>query len=129
MAGGRPKIIPDIKEVEALAARGLTEEQIAHNLGISYDTLNERKKEFTQYSEAIKRGRASGIAAMANVIFEKAFKDNDSSCAMFYLKCRADWKEKQVNEHTGGEKPIEVKVETPDLDAALTKVIDSVVRG
>ena len=41
----KPKIHIDLKQVESLAANGLTHEQIAAALGISESTLTKRKKE------------------------------------------------------------------------------------
>ncbi len=43
----KPKIQIDLKQVESLAANGLTQEQIACALGISESTLTKRKKEKT----------------------------------------------------------------------------------
>jgi hypothetical protein len=102
---GRPKIIPDdamCKKAESLAAQGLTLEQIAHTLGISYDTLNERKKELGQFSEAIALGKAKGIATVTNALFNKA-KDGDVPAMKYYLNNRdnANWKDKIENTHTG----------------------------
>lgn len=92
---GRPLWIPsaaDLKKTEMLAARGLTMEQIARCLGISYDTLNERSKEYTEFSEAIKIGKAKGIGEIANALYEAGKKGNIAA-QQFYLSRRADWKE------------------------------------
>lgn len=92
---GRPAwVMPDLVEVERIASLGLTQEQIAHSLGIALGTLCEKKKQYSEFNEAIKRGQASGIKKMANVVFDNAVK-GESSSAMFYLKCRAGWREKQ----------------------------------
>lgn len=107
---GRPKIIPDIIEVEKLASQGLTLEQIAHCLGISYKTLNERKKEFEDFSEAVKRGQAAGIQQVTSALFQNV-RGGNVTAQIFYLKCRAGWKEVTVNEHSGLDgKPIQQDV-------------------
>lgn len=105
---GRPKWTPpSIEQVEALAAQGLTLEQIAAALGIHYDTLNERKKELSDFSEALKRGRAKGTAKIANALFQSAVSGN-TTAQIFWLKAMAGWKERFINEHTGLDgKPIE----------------------
>lgn len=91
--GGRPKWIPpDPEKVESLAARGLTLQQIAHCLGISYQTLNEASKEYVEFAEAIKRGKDKGISIVANSLFEAAKKGNVTAM-IFFLKCSAKWKE------------------------------------
>lgn len=103
---GRPKAFEIdeamLKKVESLAAQGLTKEQIAHSLGVSYNTLNERQKENTEFLEAIKRGQAKGIATVSNALFQKA-KDGDNTAMIFYLKNRDpdNWEEVQKRQHTG----------------------------
>ena len=90
---GRPKWVPpDPEKVESLAARGLTLEQVASCLGISYQTLNEASKEYTDFAEAIKRGQNKGVSIIANALFESG-KQGNTTAQIFYLKCRAKWKE------------------------------------
>lgn len=98
--GGQPRWIPPDKEkVEALAARGLTKEQIAHSLGISYNCLNETTKRDKEFNEAIKRGQAKGISIISNALFENA-KNGNTTSQIFYLKTRAGWTEKVEHHHT-----------------------------
>ncbi len=93
---GRPKWLPpDSDKVESLAARGLTMEQIAHTMGISYQTLNERSKEYTDFAEAIKRGKSKGISVIANSLFEGA-KSGNTTAQIFFLKARAKWYEHEI---------------------------------
>lgn len=42
---------------EGYARQGLTDEQIAHNLGISHDTFYRYQKEYPEFREAIQRGK------------------------------------------------------------------------
>ncbi len=105
MPGGRPKyeITPEITEkVEAYAAQGLTQEQIARCLGISYQTLNERKKENSEFSEAIKRGQAQGVETVTNALFESA-KGGNTTAQIFYLKNRDpnEWRDRKDIAHSG----------------------------
>lgn len=98
MGAGRPKIIPDAamcKKAESLAAQGLTLAQIALTLGISYDTLNERKKEYSEFSDAIDLGKAKGIATVTNALFNKA-KEGDVPAMKYYLNNRDNdaWKDR-----------------------------------
>lgn len=102
MPAGRPKfeITDDVcKKAQSLAAQGLTLEQTAHSLGISYQTLNERRKEFTQFSEAIELGKAKGIATVTNALFNKA-KEGDVPAIKYYLNNRdnGNWKDKIYGE-------------------------------
>lgn len=90
----KPKIEIDLDKVEALAANGLTQQQIADSLGISESTLYERKRENTDFAEAIKRGRAKGIAVVTNALMKKV-KEGNVTAMIFFLKSQAGWKETQ----------------------------------
>ena len=96
----KPKIQIDLKQVESLAANGLTHEQIAAALGISESTLTKRKKENTDFTDAIKRGKAKGIALVTNKLME-SIKGGNMTGMIFFLKTQAGWKETNVQEHTG----------------------------
>jgi len=96
----KPKIHIDLKQVESLAANGLTQEQIAAALGISESTLTKRKKENTDFTDAIKRGKAKGIALVTNKLME-SIKGGNMTGMIFFLKTQAGWKETNVQEHTG----------------------------
>lgn len=84
-----------IKDAEKLAARGLTMEQIAHSLGLGMSTLYEKKADFPELADALKRGKAKGIATIANCLFENA-KAGNTTAQIFYLKCQAKWKEEEA---------------------------------
>lgn len=96
----KPKIEIDLAKVEALAANGLSQQQIADSLGISERTLRNRKKESASFAEAIRRGKNKGIAYVTNALFNKIKKGNVTAM-IFYLKTQAGWKETQVNQVTG----------------------------
>ena len=90
---GKPPWIPTpeiIKKAEEYAALGLTKAQIASCLGIHYDTLNNKTKQYDDFNDAIKRGLDRGIAKYANLLLEHA-KDGNSSSVIFFLKARAKW--------------------------------------
>ena len=95
----KPKIEINIKQVEGLAARGLTQQQIADSLGISESTLYTNKRENVDFAEAIKRGKAKGIATVTNKLFAK-IEEGNLTATIFYLKTQAGWKETSVNEIT-----------------------------
>lgn len=89
----KPKIEIDLAKVEAMAANGLTQQQIADSLGISVSTLYGRKRENEEFEEAIKRGKAKGIAVVTNELMEQ-IKSGNVTAMIFFLKSRAGWKEK-----------------------------------
>jgi predicted DNA-binding protein (UPF0251 family) len=96
----KPKIEINAAQVEALAARGLTEQQICDSLGISRTTLHARRRESAQIEQAITKGRAQGIAIATNKLFE-LIKNGHPPSIYFFLKCKGGWKETQVQEITG----------------------------
>ena len=100
---GRPKF--EITEAicakaEHLASKGLTVDQIAAVFGVSDATIYERQIENPAFSDALKRGRASGIVNVTNALYEKATVDKDNTAMIFWLKNRAGWVDKQETNTT-----------------------------
>ena len=100
---GRPKF--EVTEAicakaEHLASKGLTVDQIAAVLGVSDATIYERQAENSDFSDALKRGRASGIESVTNALYEKATVDKDNTAMIFWLKNRAGWVDKQETNTT-----------------------------
>ena len=93
---GRPKFVVTkemCQKAEDYASQGLTSEQIALALGIGESTLYDKQNEFTEFGEAIKRGRGRGIQRVTNKLYEKAL-EGDNTAMIFYLKNRAGWQDK-----------------------------------
>lgn len=67
---------PDVKEklilVESWCRDGLTEEQIAHNLGISIQTFYTYKKEQVEFFEALKRNKEFADIEVENALYKRA---------------------------------------------------------
>ena len=102
--GGRQKTQIDLEKVEQLAAQGLTEEQICHCLGFTARTLYTHKRENSEISEAIKRGRSKGIAFVSNKLFDQC-KDGNITAIIFFLKARAGWRDRDAVEIHHGDTP------------------------
>ncbi|WP_346888327.1 helix-turn-helix domain-containing protein [Clostridium sp. UBA1056] len=75
--------------VEAWARNGLTDEQIAKNLGISKDTFYKYKKEHTDFSDSLKRGKEVVDIEVENALLRRA------------LGYKYDEVTKEINETTG----------------------------
>jgi hypothetical protein len=97
-AGRKPWIPPDLEQVEALASSGLTYTQMADALGIHLHTLIRKRNQVEVFAEALRRGRAKGISAVANKLWEMALSGNVVA-AIFFLKCQAGWRELQEIDH------------------------------
>lgn len=78
-----------LQRIEQWARDGLTEEQIAGNIGICRDTLTEWKKRFSVISDAIKRGKAPVDFEVENALLKRA-------CGYEYEEKRTDAKGKTV---------------------------------
>lgn len=61
-----------LKQVEAWSRDGLVQQQIADNLGISIDTLILYKKQYSEFSEALKRGKEVIDIEVENALLNKA---------------------------------------------------------
>jgi hypothetical protein len=94
---GRPAWQPDLKEAERLASLGLNMIQIANSLGISQSTLYEKLTKYPEFSEALKRGHAKGVAKVAEK-FMKKVEQMDTTAMIFWLKCNAGWREYSTHE-------------------------------
>lgn len=59
-------------KLEGWARDGLTEEQIAANIGITRSTLNEWKKKFSDISDTLKKGKEIVDRKVENALLERA---------------------------------------------------------
>jgi hypothetical protein len=100
---GRPlfEITDDIiQKAESYASRGLNREQIADALGMGLSTMYEKMEKYPDFMEALKRGKAKGIAHVANCLIKNA-ENGNASAQIFYLKCQANWKDTDTLEISG----------------------------
>lgn len=56
----------------ALARRGLSEKEIAKEIGIALSTLNEWGKKYPEFSDALKEGKSESDSAVENALFKRA---------------------------------------------------------
>lgn len=89
-------------EVSALVAFGIKQEHIALKLRISDETLRKH------YPYELETGLALAIDKVANVLFSKAVDERDLGAAIFFLKTRGRWREKDPDE---GKKNLESVIE------------------
>ncbi|MEK3726813.1 MULTISPECIES: helix-turn-helix domain-containing protein [unclassified Lysinibacillus] len=59
-------------KIEGWARNGLTDEQIAHNMGISRSTLNEWKRKYSDISDTLKRGKEVVDIMVENSLLKRA---------------------------------------------------------
>ena len=99
---GRPKFAPTAEQhkfVLSMAACGFRHEDVARVLEISEPTLRKH------FREELRQGAPTANRIIAQKLFEKA-KDGDIVAILFWLKCRAGWKETSVIETGEPKQPI-----------------------
>lgn len=81
--------------VEGWARDGLTDDQIAHNIGISRATYYDWKNKYPDFSDALKRSKEVADYEVENALFKKA-KMGDVTAQIFWLKNRRPekWRDK-----------------------------------
>ena len=92
------------RQVEALAGYGVPEPDISGMLGIDPETLRKH------YRQELDHGHTKANVKVAENLFRKATGDGRESvtAAIFWLKARANWKERVVSELSGVDgKPFE----------------------
>lgn len=111
-------------KIEGWAKDGLTDEQIAHNMGIHVATLYEWKKKYDDINETLKKGKEVVDREVENALFkralgysftEKTYENGilskevvkhevpSTTAQIFWLKNRKpkEWRDKQDIEHSG----------------------------
>lgn len=73
--------------LEGWAREGLSEEQIAHNMGCAVSTLKDWKNKFPAISEALKKGKAVVDFEVENALYKSAMSGNVTAM-IFWLKNR-----------------------------------------
>jgi len=85
--------------VEGWARDGLTDEQIAKNLGISKDTFYQYKKRYSDFSDSLKRGKEIVDYEVENALLKNALNGNITA-QIYWLNNRKPkrWKNKRNEE-------------------------------
>lgn len=91
--------------LEGWAREGLTDEQIAHNMGIACSTYYEWKKKSPEISEALKKNKDMVDFEVENALLKNAMNGNVTA-QIFWLKNRKklQWRDKvnienEINEN------------------------------
>lgn len=133
-------------KIEGWARDGLTDEQIANNMGVNVRTVYDWKNKFPQFSHALKKGKDVVDRQVENAMFKSAIgykydevtqelnEDGDlvvtkvvtkqvqpnSTAGIFWLKNRKpkEWRDKIETEHSG-------HISTGKLDSILEQLSDT----
>lgn len=99
--------------LEAWARDGLTDEQIADNMGICRDTLIQWKKRFSDISDTLKRGKAVVDIEVENALLKRAVGYSYNEVTQ----------ERQLNPETGEYEMAVTKVVTKEVQPDTTAQI------
>jgi len=82
------------KTVEAMAAYGIPHDEIASVVGCVKATLEKH------FASELRQAQPKANAKVAETLFQQAISGN-TTAMIFWLKCRAGWKDRQAHEVTG----------------------------
>lgn len=107
-------------QIQGWKRNGLTEEQIAHNIGINVRTLGKWKSRFGQLRQALKIGREQANFIVEGELFKKAVKGN-TTAMIFFLK--NNWRDKYNDSQLSPEEREQAKARTRKLlaDARISE--------
>jgi len=127
--GRKPWKPLDLQAIENYAARGLNFRQIAALLHIRPETLTRKRHQFEQLNQAIARGRATGVAAMANRLYEAGLA-GDTRAAEFFLRSIGGWRDKtEIDLNVSGEVSVNpAREERLNLARHMTRSERQVIR-
>lgn len=140
-------------KLEAWARDGLIDEQIAKNMGITPSTLYEWKKNYSEISESLKKGKEVVDIQVENALLKRAlgysYKEikeektvdgkrvtvttkevvPDTTAQIFWLKNRRPerWRDKQDIEHSGQMGGVTIINDIPRPDTSQTHIVDCAI--
>lgn len=108
--------------LEGWARDGLTDEQIAKNMGVSYSTLKDWKNKYSAILAALKKGKVVVDYEVENALLSSALEGN-TTAQIFWLKNRRPdkWRDKQKEETD--------KTALDKLDSILKEIKDDAERS
>lgn len=155
-AGGRPRKKKesdlDAKLLTTVEEKGYTDKEIAKELGVTEQTLNNYKKDYPEFFESLKRGKAIADGKVELSLFQRAMGYShpdvnvsnyqggvtitpiikhyppDPTSMIFWLKNRQPqrWRDKQEIETTNKNQPTRIDISklTPDDLVQLRNALD-----
>ena len=114
------------KMVEALSGYGVREDEIAQTVREGIDPKTLRK----HFRRELDHGAARANAAVAQTAYKMAVSGQHPAMTMFYLKCRAGWKEKSILEHSGPPGgPLEIDNHDQHIEQQLAAILAGATRA
>lgn len=107
---GRPQKKLDLAQVEAMAAIGLTMDEIGHILDVSRTTLWQRAKDDPEFLNVLEKGQAKRNAGLRRRMWEGGVRDGNPTLLIWLSKNLLGWSDKNEHVHAGdAQRPLVVK--------------------
>lgn len=90
----------EVKKIETLAGYGLTTKDIARVMSLTPATLFRRLQSTPNARESVEKGRALQRSRVVETAARIAESGKHPIFTMFWLKCRARWTEKSIDERS-----------------------------
>ena len=107
---------PKLELIEGWAMDGLTDEQIANKLGIGTSSFYDYKNKYSEFSEALKKGKDIIDYQVEKALLSKALK-GDTTAIIFWLKNRRPDKWRDRKEHS------EIDIAQKELELKTKKLM------
>lgn len=108
-------VAPRLEEIKDWCRNGATDEEIAKRLGISRDSLYEYKKQFSDFSDILKKNKDFVDLEVENALLQSALNGNITA-QIFWLKNRRPdkWRDKPAEDKEEQES-VSVNITIEDL--------------
>lgn len=112
-------VLPKLKLVYAWKRRGLSDEEIAVNLGIAYSTFKVYKNQYPELSAALSAGAHEAVLYVENALFEKSVGINRTVKKPIKVKeviyDERGQRQKEIERIEYGEEEVFIPPETPAM--------------
>ena len=112
-------VLPKLKLVYAQKRRGLSDEEIAANLGIAYSTFKVYKSKYAELSAALSAGACEAVLYVENALFEKSVGINRTVKKPIKVKevtyNERGQRQKEIERIEYGEEEVFIPPETPAM--------------
>lgn len=85
------------RQIEGMAAVGLSLNDIAHIVGMNYKTM------LKLYEEYWRNGKIKANMKVGERLYKMAVEDGNPACLMFWAKTQMGWRETQRLDHTSSD--------------------------
>ena len=105
----------NLLRIQGWARDGLTEEDIATNMGIRRETLWDWKKKFPNINNVLKVNKDIADRQVENALFKAAIEGNITA-QIFWLKNRKrlEWRDRHEIEHEGANATVDIHITAPE---------------